>query len=89
MLQAVENHRRLEEIVREMREITQTLILESLPEVRRRRNISSLGKAAAPGRKGRTTHYACLKPGASSHTECIESHVRSGYGAPAAAHPWT
>jgi hypothetical protein len=31
MLQAVENHKQVEEIVREMREITQTSILETVP----------------------------------------------------------
>lgn len=45
MLQAVENHRRLEKIVREMREITQTLILESVPGVRRRKPLSAIPKA--------------------------------------------
>ncbi len=32
MLQAIENHKQVEEIVREMREITRTLILETVPE---------------------------------------------------------
>lgn len=45
MLQAVENHRRLEQIVREMREITQTLILETVPGVRRRKPLSAIPKA--------------------------------------------
>lgn len=45
MPQAVENHRRLEQIVREMREITQTLILETVPGVRRRKPISEIPKA--------------------------------------------
>lgn len=45
MLQAVENHRRLEEIVREMREITQTLILETVTGVRRRKPLSAIPKA--------------------------------------------
>ena len=39
MLQAIENHKRVEEIVREMREISQTLILETVPGVRRRKPI--------------------------------------------------
>jgi hypothetical protein len=33
MLQAIENHKRVEGIVREMREITQTLILETVPGI--------------------------------------------------------
>jgi hypothetical protein len=45
MLQAVENHKRLEEIVKEMREITQTLILETVPGVRRRKPLSAIPKA--------------------------------------------
>ena len=45
MSQAIDNHRRLEEIVREMREITQSLILETVPGVRRRKPISEIPKA--------------------------------------------
>ena len=45
MLQAIENHKRLEEIVRELREITQTLILETVPGVRRRKPLSAIPKA--------------------------------------------
>lgn len=45
MLQAIENHKRLEGIVREMREITQTLILEDVPGVRRRKPLSDIPKA--------------------------------------------
>lgn len=45
MSQAIDNHKRLEEIVREMREITQTLILETVPGVRRRKPLSEIPKA--------------------------------------------
>jgi hypothetical protein len=45
MTQAIENHKKLEEVVREMREITQTLILETIPGVRRRKPISEIPKA--------------------------------------------
>lgn len=45
MSKAIENHKRLEELVREMREITQTLILETVPGVRRRKHISEIPKA--------------------------------------------
>lgn len=45
MTQAIANHKRLEEIVREMREVTQTLILETVPGVRRRKPISEIPKA--------------------------------------------
>jgi len=45
MSQAIENHKHLEGIVREMREITQTLILETIPGVRRRKPISEIPKA--------------------------------------------
>lgn len=45
MHQAIANHKELEEIVREMREITQTLILETVPGVRRRKPLSSIPKA--------------------------------------------
>lgn len=45
MLQAIKNHKRMEEIVREMRKITQTLILETVPGVRRRRPLSAIPKA--------------------------------------------
>jgi hypothetical protein len=46
MLEAIDNHKQLEEIVREMREITQTLILETVPGVRRRKPLSSIPKAS-------------------------------------------
>ena len=52
MLEAIDNHKKLEEIVREMREmremreITQTLILETVPGVRRRKPLSSIPKAS-------------------------------------------
>jgi hypothetical protein len=45
MQQAITNHKRLEEIVREMREITQTLILETVPGVRRRKPLATIPKA--------------------------------------------
>lgn len=45
MRQAIENHKRIEEIVRGMREITQTLILETVPGVRRRKPLSAIPKA--------------------------------------------
>lgn len=45
MQQAIDNHRKLEAILREMREITQTLILETLPSVPRRKPLSSIPKA--------------------------------------------
>ncbi len=45
MTQAIENHKKLEEVVREMREITQTLILETVPGVRRRKPLSEIPKA--------------------------------------------
>lgn len=45
MLQAIENHRRVEEIIREMREITQTSILEMVPGIRRRKPISDIPRA--------------------------------------------
>jgi len=45
MQQAITNHKRLEEIVREMREITQTLILETVPGVRRRKPLATIRKA--------------------------------------------
>jgi hypothetical protein len=45
MSEAIDNHKRLEEIVREMREITQTLILETVPGVRRRKPLSEIPKA--------------------------------------------
>jgi hypothetical protein len=45
MHEAIANHKQLEEIVREMREITQTLILETVPGVRRRKTLSSIPKA--------------------------------------------
>lgn len=45
MLQAIENHKRVEEIMKEMREITQTLILETVPGVRRRKPLSEIPKA--------------------------------------------
>jgi hypothetical protein len=45
MGEAIENHKRLEEIVREMREITQTQILESVPGATRRKPLSEIPKA--------------------------------------------
>jgi len=45
MLQAIENHKRVEEIVRQMREITQTLIIETVPGIRRRKPLSDIPKA--------------------------------------------
>jgi hypothetical protein len=45
MSEAIDNHKRLEETVREMREITQTLILETVPGVRRRKPLSEIPKA--------------------------------------------
>lgn len=45
MSEAIENHKRLEEIVREMREITQTQILENVSGVRRRKPLSEIPKA--------------------------------------------
>jgi len=42
MLQAIENHRRFEEIAWEMRKITHTLILETVPGVRRRKPLSAI-----------------------------------------------
>ena len=45
MQEAIDNHKKLEEIVREMREITQTLILETVPGVRRRKPLSAIPKA--------------------------------------------
>ena len=45
MPQAIDNHKRSEEAVREMREIAQTLILETVPSVRRRKTLSEIPKA--------------------------------------------
>lgn len=45
MSQAIANHKRVEEIVREMREITQIRILETVPGVRRRKPLSEIPKA--------------------------------------------
>lgn len=45
MGEAIKNHKRLEEIVRKMREITQTQILESVPGVTRRKPLSEIPKA--------------------------------------------
>ena len=45
MQDAITNHQRLEKIVREMREITQTLIIETVPGVARRKPLSSIPKA--------------------------------------------
>jgi hypothetical protein len=44
--QAIEDHKNLAEIVREMCEITQTLILETVPGARRRKLISEIPKAS-------------------------------------------
>ena len=45
MTEAIENHKRLEDTVREMREITQTLILETVPGGRRRKPLSEIPRA--------------------------------------------
>ena len=45
MVEAIDNHKRLEETVREMREITQTLILETVPGGRRRKPLSEIPRA--------------------------------------------
>lgn len=45
MTEAIDNHKRIEETVREMREITQALILETVPGVRRRKPLSEISKA--------------------------------------------
>ena len=45
MTDAIENHKRLEDTVREMREITQTLILETVPGGRRRTPLSEIPRA--------------------------------------------
>ena len=45
MQEAIANHRKLEAIVQEMREITQTLILETVPGVPRKKPISKIPKA--------------------------------------------
>lgn len=45
MTQAIESHKKPGEIVREMGETTQTLILETVPGVRRRKPISEIPKA--------------------------------------------
>ena len=45
MSQAINNHKHLEESVREMREITQTSILETVPGVDRRKPLSEIPKA--------------------------------------------
>ena len=45
MQMAIENHKRLEKIVSEMREITQTKILETMPGVTRRKPLSEIPKA--------------------------------------------
>ena len=45
MDEAIKNHKHLEEIVRKMREITQTQILESVPGVTRRKPLSEIPKA--------------------------------------------
>jgi hypothetical protein len=42
---ATDKHKRLENTIREMREITQTLILETVSGVRRRKPISEIPKA--------------------------------------------
>jgi hypothetical protein len=46
MQEAIENHRKLEAILKEMREITQTLILETIPGVPRRKPLSAIPKAS-------------------------------------------
>ena len=45
MTDAIELHKRLEDTVREMREITQTLILETVPGGRRRKPLSEIPRA--------------------------------------------
>lgn len=45
MSEAIDNHKRLESTIREMREITQTLILETVSGVRRRKPLSEIPKA--------------------------------------------
>ena len=45
MKEALKNHKKLEKIVREMREITQTQIIETVPGVRRRKPLSEIPKA--------------------------------------------
>lgn len=45
MTEAIDNHKHLEETVREMREITQTVILKTVPGVRRRKPLSEIPKA--------------------------------------------
>ena len=45
MQEAIANHRKLEAIVQEMREITQPLILETVPGVPRKKPISKIPKA--------------------------------------------
>lgn len=42
---AIENHKKLEKIVSEMRAITQTKILETMPGVTRRKPLSEIPKA--------------------------------------------
>jgi hypothetical protein len=45
MGEAIDNHKRLEETIREMRQITQTLILETVPGGRRRKPLSEIPRA--------------------------------------------
>lgn len=45
MEKAIENHRKVEAIIREMREITQTLILETIPGGRRNKPLSDIPRA--------------------------------------------
>jgi hypothetical protein len=46
MNQAIGSHKKTGKIVHEMRSITQTLILETVPGVRRRKPISEIPKAS-------------------------------------------
>jgi hypothetical protein len=45
MSEAIDNHKRLENTIREMREITQTLILETVSGIRSRKPLSEIPKA--------------------------------------------
>ena len=45
MKEAIANHKMLEALIKEMREITQTLILETVPGVPRKKPLSEIQKA--------------------------------------------
>lgn len=45
MKDAIANHKKLEAVIKEMREITQTLILETVPGVPRKKPLSEIPKA--------------------------------------------